>query len=741
MTQLAHIAARRTGFRSRRQGLFLSAALGIALGLAPATRAEAQTSGGFQGTPAFDPSKVDIVRGPNTDTITLKAPVATINWTPTDNQGTGPINFLPQGNTGIFQNDPNSVSNFAVLNRIVPADTTRRVDFNGRVISQLRDAAGNITGPGGSVAFYSPGGIFISSTAVFDIGSLLLTSLDPLTDGSGNFFGPSGNFSLRGADGSTAVVVTAAGSQINALANGSYVGLIAPRLEHGGAIRVNGSVGLIAADSLDLTIADGLFNIVVNTGTSVANAITSNGSIGGPASTGGSDNHIIYAVAVPKNQAVTTLLGGTVGFDAATSATVENGEIILSAGYNVAGRNIVVVGPAEVPANIVIAGGTFTSDVRGRAVTDFFIADQQQNTTFQQDITAIGGARAHIGARNGRTITVGGNATVSNGRGDLFDGEAATGGQALMYAEAGSTLEVAGSATIDAETRGRLGEAATGGEAGLNAVGGTVRIMGDVVVEAGGLAGGTLEGQDGPGATGGQANIFANGSGSITIGGRASVMAGGLAGVDQGSTAGAPGTGQGGTASINADGATIAIARSATVFANGSGGFSQGGDVAGNGVGGVATALAQNGGRLSFGTGSNVSAEGRGGTSTGVGNTLGGNGTGGRAQVFTLTTGTITATGSLTISAEGEGGNGIGAGNGGNGTGGLADLFTNAGELNFECQRCWRCRRCWGRRHRRRGRHRREQHQWCLRISPGGPAHWHKPVPDQLRDRRCRHDR
>jgi hypothetical protein len=59
-----------------------------------------------------------------------------------------------------------------------PADTNRRVDFNGRVISQLRDAVGNVTGPGGSVAFYAPGGIFISSTAVFDVGSLLVTSLD-----------------------------------------------------------------------------------------------------------------------------------------------------------------------------------------------------------------------------------------------------------------------------------------------------------------------------------------------------------------------------------------------------------------------------------------------------------------------------------------------------------------------------------------------------------------------------------
>jgi hypothetical protein len=75
MTQLAHIAARRIGLQDRRRGLLLSAALGVVLGtVLPVGGAQAQTTGGFQGTPTFDPAKVDIVRGANTDTITVKVP-------------------------------------------------------------------------------------------------------------------------------------------------------------------------------------------------------------------------------------------------------------------------------------------------------------------------------------------------------------------------------------------------------------------------------------------------------------------------------------------------------------------------------------------------------------------------------------------------------------------------------------------------------------------------------------------
>ena len=125
-------------------------------------------------------------------------------------------------------------------------------------------------------------------------------------------------------------ITVAQGAGINALTEGSYVGIVAPRVEMAGNVRVNGSAGYIAAEAVDLTINDGLFNIVVQTGSEDANGIVHGGNTGGPASTGAGDNHKIYMVAVPKNQALTMILEGSVGFEAATSATVENGEIILS---------------------------------------------------------------------------------------------------------------------------------------------------------------------------------------------------------------------------------------------------------------------------------------------------------------------------------------------------------------------------------------------------------------------------
>ena len=51
------------------------------------------------------------------------------------------------------------------------------------------------------------------------------------------------------------------GGKINALAAGSYVALIAPRIEQGGDVRVNGSAAYVAADILTMTMNQGLFDI------------------------------------------------------------------------------------------------------------------------------------------------------------------------------------------------------------------------------------------------------------------------------------------------------------------------------------------------------------------------------------------------------------------------------------------------------------------------------------------------
>ncbi|CAA9486822.1 MAG: hypothetical protein AVDCRST_MAG91-326, partial [uncultured Sphingomonadaceae bacterium] len=389
--------------RTRRR-LLLSCAMGAAVAGMMSGRASAQSvsGGAFQGTPTIAGGQATIARTPTVDTITVSSPSAIINWTTNDTAtGGGAINFLPQGNTGIFQNDGAATANFSVLNRIIPTDPNRPVAFNGAVISRLRDSAGNVTGPGGTVAFYSPGGILIGSTATFDVGSLLLTALDPVNFATA---GAGGTFQLRGAAGSQAAVVIQQGAQLNALAQNSYIAVAAPRIQQDGQVRVNGSAAYVAAESVDLTINNGLFDINVLTGTGDANGIVHNGSTGGPASTGGTDNHRIYMVAVPKNQVLTALLGGSAGFDAASNVSVENGAIILSAGY---GIDETATGPVftspQQNASFNINPGTYSSDIQGFATADFFAAPTNGSMSFAGDISLVGGNRAHIAGRNGNT--------------------------------------------------------------------------------------------------------------------------------------------------------------------------------------------------------------------------------------------------------------------------------------------------------------------------------------------------
>src|SRR5205085_3177338 len=132
------------------------------------------------------------------------------------------------------------------------------------------------------------------------------------------------------------------GAQINALQSGSYVALVAPRIEQGGTVRVNGSAAYVAAQQLTMTMNQGLFDIQVDVGTDDSNGIVHTGETSGPANSVAGDNHTIYLVAVPKNSAVTMLLDNTskIGFDEATNASVQNGQIILSSGYSVSSNNV-----------------------------------------------------------------------------------------------------------------------------------------------------------------------------------------------------------------------------------------------------------------------------------------------------------------------------------------------------------------------------------------------------------------
>src|SRR5207237_636581 len=156
-----------------------------------------------------------------------------------------------------------------------PTDATRPIGLNGSVISTLQGT--NATG--GKVWFYSPGGIVIGATAVFDVGSLLLTTND-VSNLSSNTNAFSATF--IGPASSTSKIQIMPGAQINVLQPGSYVALIAPRIEQGGAVRVNGSAAYVAGEQVTMTMNQGLFDIQVDVGTSDGNGIVHTGETSGP---------------------------------------------------------------------------------------------------------------------------------------------------------------------------------------------------------------------------------------------------------------------------------------------------------------------------------------------------------------------------------------------------------------------------------------------------------------------------
>ena len=253
-----------------------------------------------------------------------------IDWTPSDNAvgNFGAINFQPNNTTATFQNNPDLVGGFAVLNRINVADQTRIVALNGTINSLINGQTG------GSVFFYSPSGFVLTGTSVINVGSLVL-SASPITvtvDGNGNSsFINNGTVVFGQAPNPNAAINTvsdvAGTAQISASGTGSYVALVAPRINHQGDIRTDGAAALVAAEAATINFNPfGLFDIEVTVGTDDPNGIAiDGGTIGRNSAAEGVFDHRAYLVAVAKNDAVSMVInnGGSVGFDTATSATVE----------------------------------------------------------------------------------------------------------------------------------------------------------------------------------------------------------------------------------------------------------------------------------------------------------------------------------------------------------------------------------------------------------------------------------
>lgn len=681
-------------------------ALGLIFGPAPAAAQGIQATGNVTFGNATINNAV-----PSETTVVVSTPTTVIDWTPTEVNGNA-LDFLPSGNFAYFNNDPNSAvqGNYAVLNRILPSTNGNVAVINGTVISQIFQASGN-SSVGGFIAFYSPTGILVGSNAFFDVGQLMLTTLDT-TPASFDLFAQNGfGLTLQGAPGSTARIQIQPGAQIQALADNAFFAVVAADVEMRGSALVNGSHAYVAGEVVNLSFSNGLFNIQVPVGTGASGeVVTLDGTVGGPSSTGAGDNHLIYAVARASQDPISMLLRGNLGFDPAQSAGIVNGEIIISANYNVFGRTV-DGGSISDGINATFSGNSELSTTRA----DIFLED----FTASSSLLAIGTHRTQVTARNaassvaGNLLMVGrqnAELTASNGQNFIVTGDVlvsaqdygvsgsglqsldvinATGGVAFIDAFGGGTLTINGSARVAADAfggaeslSGTVGSA-TAGQALIGSTGGTLRINGDATVTARGVGpssssffSSTLTGAT---ARGGLAQFFSVQGGNVTLGGSLLLDASASATGSLGITTTTPSTAFGGNAFLNVfNGAgLITIGNGATVRANAQGGDARSAGGAGIGDAGVAIANVDGAGVIDITGGLTLEAFGTGGSNAGG---TGGLGLGGRATSTINGGGQVIVRGDFSADASARGGNGV---DGGDGLGGIAGGIANVGQLSI----------------------------------------------------------
>lgn len=631
----------------------LLSASGLALATALVASGPALRAQSFQATPTATFGSVIISTTPTTTAISVSSPSAVINWTPTDTAATGgPIIFQTSGTTATFTNNPAANSDFAVLNRIIPSGSTRPIQFDGTVVSRLQSAAGGQV-PGGTVFFYSPGGILIGASSVFDVGNLVLTTSDLNFDSAGNF-DSSGSYVFQPASVAGSQIIVSAGAQLGATVDGSYIAMVAPSVTNNGTITVNGSAALVAADAATITFSpSGLFDIQVDSGTSATGTVVSNnGTITGPAATDPAFFHRIYMVAVPKNDAITMAIGAgsSLGFDIAGAADVSGNTIVLSAGNDVVGGGAQNVSSAGGGSGLVsITGGdaNFTSNLFARTSGGFELGSgSSAGLDFASDV--------FVGTR---------------------------GGDASVFANAGGQVNFAGGVFFDAQASSSdPSVTATGFRSQLFATdGGVINVAGDVFLYSNAFGAASISpGASAGNAVGGFSKIQASLGGQIAISGNAELAAIGYGGQAQSVGTGA-GTGTGGTAwilSTGTGGSSVNILGTANLTATGQG-FDGNGCVTctldgGSAQGGLAAIRANGDSTISIGAASQLNAGAQAGNSaTGAG----GNAAGGQVSIFTLDTSAISLH-SISGLVDAVGGDGASAG--GSALGGNASLSTSA---------------------------------------------------------------
>ncbi|WP_066558993.1 hypothetical protein [Croceicoccus bisphenolivorans] len=346
--------------RRRRLGRFLLGGSLAAAAFAGATPALAQVAGTGSGT--FGVTGIADAGSTTTVTIDPTKTEALVDWTSTD-----ATTFLPDGSTLAFDS---TGGQFTVLNRITPVGgTTNPLLIDGAVTATWANGAGNVW-------FYNPNGFTIGANSSFDVNGLVFTA-SPITtvDTVGEtLFGSAGEIGFGQTLNPDAAIVfeQRVDSEIQLLRQNSYLAVVAPRIEQHAGINVNGSVAYVAAEAATINASAGLFDITVDVGTTDANGIVHDGYTYGdmPTAPGSAQ----YFVAVPKNDLLTMLVTGGVGYGEAAGVTVNDGRVVLSAGYNVTG-GAVDTGSVTAGASIDFYGVDATSAIEAAASDTVTISD------------------------------------------------------------------------------------------------------------------------------------------------------------------------------------------------------------------------------------------------------------------------------------------------------------------------------------------------------------------------------
>lgn len=639
----------------------LALAVALAAGPSPALAQSFQGAGSF----AHGTGSINTTTGgtpaENTTTITVNTAQSVIDWNASDDTvgNVGAINFQPAGTTATFQNNPDLVAgDFAVLNRIDIEDPTRIVALNGNIQSLVNGQTG------GSIFFYSPSGFVVTGTAVINVGSLVLTSL-PVTVTDGNFINNG---------------VVEFGAEVepfgNALNPNAAINIIS---DVTGTAQISSSgsgsyVALVAPTILhqgDIR-TDGTAALVAAEAATITidpfGLFDIQVTVGTDAGTG---IHVDGGLIDRNNEAVSSdnihraYLVAVAKNDAVTML-INNG---ASVGFEIGTS-------ATVEDNAVVISGGYNIENGNQGlrsgVSNVPLTITNATLSSHVDAQVTGGAA--INSIDG-ALTFSGNLSIVGGENSPVDE-----GNVLIDARNGNALTIGGDLFARA-----FRQNADGSQTGLITrlgaeTASTINIGGSVTLDSDSFGTTIGEFQEiGTNAIGGNAQVNVGANSTLNVAGSINVHADGYGG---GSFGGTAGNGMGGQALVMANNgnATVIVGGSVSASASGIGGSyiecSECGTTGGNGIGNNASVHTGGGpgNVMQIGGDVTVTAEGRGG----AGDAQAGGGFGGTANLGAFDNATLTVAGDTEINANGLGGDGEGS-QGGLGRGGTARIGTNSG--------------------------------------------------------------